>query len=136
MCPCPLWTFEVPTWPIAGWRFTCIRSKGQLSIKVLEKYWKILQFYILVYQALRFRGFCCSGSQLQNWALCKPSFEPKSFNSQKKENLQWEKCRYITGREKTFSDTVQYFHLKHLKIDLSVIKNTFFPRNGVSGPNR
>ena len=33
---------------------------------------------------------------------------------QKSENLQWEKCRYITGREKTFSDTAQYFHLKHL----------------------
>ena len=33
----------------------------------------------------------------------------------KSENLQWEKCRYITGREKTFSDTAQYFHLKHLK---------------------
>ena len=37
-----------------------------------------------IYQALGFRRFCCSGSQLQNWALCKPSFEPKSFNSQKK----------------------------------------------------
>ena len=35
-------------------------------------------------------------------------FEPKSINSQKSENLQWEKCRYITGREKTFSDTAQY----------------------------
>ena len=45
----------------------------------------------------------------------KPSFKPKSFIDQKSENLQWEKCRYITGREKTFSDTAQYFHLKHLK---------------------
>ena len=37
-----------------------------------------------IYQALRFHGFCCSGSQLQNWALCKPNFEPNSINSQKK----------------------------------------------------
>ena len=42
-------------------------------------------------QALRFRGFCSSGCQLHNWALWKPSFEPKSFNSQKSENFQWEK---------------------------------------------
>ena len=27
-------------------------------------------------QALRFRGLCCSCSQFQNWALCKPRFEP------------------------------------------------------------
>ena len=33
----------------------------------------------------------------------------------KSENLQREKCRYITEGEKTFSDTAQYFHLKHLK---------------------
>ena len=38
-------------------------------------------------QALRFRGFCSSGSQLPNWALCKPSFEPNSINSQKKWKL-------------------------------------------------
>ena len=44
----------------------------------------------------------------------------------KSENLQWEKCSYITGREKTFSNTAQYFHLKHLKNDQSVMKNTFF----------
>ena len=57
----------------------------------------------------------CSCSQLQNWALCKPSFEPNSINSQKSENLQWEKWRYITDIEKMFSDTAQYFHSKHLK---------------------
>ena len=37
-----------------------------------------------IHQALRFREFCCSGSQLQNRALCKPSFEPNSIKSQKK----------------------------------------------------
>ena len=35
-------------------------------------------------QGLRFRGLCCSCRQLQNWALCKPSFEPNSINSPKK----------------------------------------------------
>ena len=29
------------------------------------------------------------------------------LNHKKSENLQCEKCRYITGREKTFSDTAQ-----------------------------
>ena len=53
-----------------------------------------------IYQALRFRGFCCSGSQLHNWALCKPSFEPNSINSQNSGNLQLEKCRYITDIER------------------------------------
>ena len=38
----------------------------------------------LIYQALRFRGFYCSVGQLHNWALCKPSFEANSINSQKK----------------------------------------------------
>jgi hypothetical protein len=66
-------------------------------------------------QALRFRKFCCSCSQLQNWALCKPSFEPNSIHWQKSEYLQWEKWKYITDIEKTFSDTAQYFHSKHLK---------------------
>ena len=45
------------------------------------------QKYLYTYtlnQALRFCGFCCSGTQHQNWALCKPSFEPKSINSQTK----------------------------------------------------
>ena len=34
---------------------------------------------------------------------------------QKNENLQWEKCRYITDIEKTFSDTAQFFHSKLLE---------------------
>ena len=33
----------------------------------------------------------------------------------KNENFQWEKCRYIKDIEKTFSDTAQYFHSKHLE---------------------
>ena len=29
--------------------------------------------------------------------------------------MQWQNCKYITNIEKTFSDTAQYFHSKHLK---------------------
>ena len=72
--------------------------------------------------------------QLRNWALCKPSFKPNSINSQKKENLPWEKCRYITGIEKTLSDAAQYFHSKHLKNGPKRFKNYLFQWNGVLGP--
>ena len=45
---------------------------------------------------------------------------------QKNENLQWEKCRYITDKEKTFSDTARYFHSKHLKNGPNRHKKTLF----------
>ena len=77
-----------------------------------------------------------SVGQLWNWALCKSSFEPKSVNSQKSENLQWEKYRYITDIEKTFSDTAQYFHSKHLRNLLKCHEKHVFQCNGVSGPER
>ena len=65
---------------------------------------------------LEFGWVSGSVGQLQNWALCKPRFEPNSINSQKSENLLWEEaCIYITDIEKLFSDTAQYFHSKHLK---------------------
>ena len=53
---------------------------------------------------------------------------------QKNENLQWEKCRYITDIEKTFSDTARYFHSKHLKNGPKRHKKHFFQWNGVLGP--
>ena len=67
--------------------------------------------------------------------LCKPSFEPNSINSQKSENLQWEKCRYITDIEKTISDTAQYFHSKHLKNGPKDHEKHFFQWNGVFSSN-
>ena len=66
------------------------------------------------------------GPRWKGVTLSSVFFLNPSLNSQKNENLQWEMCKYITGREKTFSDTAQYFHLKHQNIDLSVMKNTFF----------
>ena len=67
-----------------------------------------------------------SVGQLQNWALCKMSLEPNSINLQKSENLQWEKCRYITDIEKKFPDTAQYFPLKHLKKLPKCSEKSFF----------
>ena len=59
------------------------------------------------------------------------------FVHKKSENLHWEKGRYITGREKTFSDTAQYFHLNHLtNLPKCKEKNFFSPPNGVSGSKR
>ena len=74
--------------------------------------------------------------QLRNLAFYKSSFKPQSVNSQKSENLQWEKCGYITDIEKTFSDTAQYFHSKHLKNLLKCHEKQFLQCNGVSGPKR
>ena len=48
-------------------------------------------------------------NQIRNWALCKPSLNLTQSIDKKSENLQWEKCRYITDKERTFSDTAQYF---------------------------
>jgi hypothetical protein len=97
----------------------------------------VLSPVLPLHQGLRFCGFCCSGSQLQNWALCQPCFELNSINSQKKsENLQLEKCRYKTDIEKTFSDTAQYFHSKHLKNGLRRHEKHFFQWNGALGPKR
>ena len=54
----------------------------------------------------------------------------------KSENLQWEKCRYITDIEKTFSDTAQYFHSKHLKNGPKRHEKYFFQWNGILRPKR
>ena len=55
------------------------------------------------HQALRFRGLCCSCSQLQNWALCKPRFESNSINSQKEWKLAMRKVKiYNRRRENVF----------------------------------
>ena len=48
--------------------------------------------------------------------------------------MQWEKFRYITDIEQTFSDTAQYFHLKHLKNEPKRHEKHFFLWNGVLGP--
>ena len=79
-----------------------------------------------IYQALRFRGFCCSGSQLQNWALCNQSFEPNSNISLKKWKLAMGKV-YINNRHrKNIFWHCAIFSLKTpKKIDLSIMKNTF-----------
>ena len=42
-----------------------------------------------------------------------PQFVPWCLDGKihkKNENFQWETCRYITDKEKTFSDTARYFH--------------------------
>ena len=77
------------------WKFT-------FSVETVVVESNLDQGYIMdscINQALRFCGFCCSGRQLQNLALCKPSFEPNLINSQKNENLQLEKCKYITDKK-------------------------------------
>ena len=57
---------------------------NQLILFACLNLWDMVQRPGTINQALRFRGLCCSCSQLQNWALCMPSFEPNSINSQKK----------------------------------------------------
>ena len=59
----------------------------QLEIKEINMFF--LSFFLFciytftcIDHALRFRGYCCSVSQHWNWALCKPSFDPNSINSQ------------------------------------------------------
>ena len=76
--------------------------------------WKV-SFMVFFYQSAMSYvcGFCCSGRLLQNWALCQPSFEPNSINSQKK--LTMGKVQIYNRHKKNFSDTAQYFHSKHLK---------------------
>ena len=60
----------------------------------------------------------------------------QSIDNKKSENLQWEKCKYLTDIEKTFSDTAQYFHSKHLKNEPERHEKHFFQWNGVLGPKR
>ena len=50
--------------------------------------------------------------------------------------MQWEKCRNKPDIEKTFSDTAQYFHSKHLKNGPKRHEKHFFQWNGILRPKR
>ena len=73
---------------------------------------------IIAYNGIKLLDFADFAIQAANSRI--GPFESQVLNlnhliHKKSENMQWEKCRYITGREKTFSDTAQYFLLKHQK---------------------
>ena len=54
----------------------------------------------------------------------------------KSENLQWEKCRYITDKEKHFLTLHNIFTQNTSKVDLRVMKNTFFNEMVVWGQKK
>ena len=69
----------------------------------------------LYIKLLDFADFAVQTANSRIGPFASPVLNLNHLIHKKSENLQWEKCRYITGREKTFSDTAQYFLLKHLK---------------------
>ena len=62
----------------------------------------------VLYQALRFHAVQAAKSGIGPFAS--RILNLTQSIDQKSENLQWEKCRYITNIDNTFSDTAQYFH--------------------------
>ena len=95
-------------WLTIDYRSTVLVS---LTGKCPESYWNVLLLTIKypgfllhnkkrIYQVLRFRGLCCSGSQIRNWPFASQILNLTQSIDKKSENLQWEKCRFITDIEK------------------------------------